>query len=99
MSFAAQLACAVSHRGGGGGRNTRPYPANHSQYAWTSSEADRGQPRCRTTGNTMAPCVIISERTAEVLRTEHKLQTSSLPLPTENHEDCPDEREEIVIGD
>jgi choline dehydrogenase len=26
-----------------------------------------------TTGNTMAPCVIIGERTAEVLRTEHKL--------------------------
>jgi choline dehydrogenase len=26
-----------------------------------------------TTGNTMAPCVIIGERTAEVLRTEYKL--------------------------
>jgi choline dehydrogenase-like flavoprotein len=26
-----------------------------------------------TTGNTMAPCVIIGERAAEVLRTEHKL--------------------------
>jgi Choline dehydrogenase and related flavoproteins len=29
-----------------------------------------------TTGNTMAPCVVIGERAAEVLRTEHKLQTS-----------------------
>jgi hypothetical protein len=27
-----------------------------------------------TTGNTMAPCVIIGERAAEILRTEHKLQ-------------------------
>jgi choline dehydrogenase len=26
-----------------------------------------------TTGNTMAPCVIIGERAAEVLRTEHNL--------------------------
>jgi choline dehydrogenase len=26
-----------------------------------------------TTGNTMAPCVIIGERAAEVLRAEHKL--------------------------
>jgi choline dehydrogenase len=26
-----------------------------------------------TTGNTMAPCVIISERAAEILREEHKL--------------------------
>jgi choline dehydrogenase len=29
-----------------------------------------------TTGNTMAPCVIIGERAAEILRTEHKLHTS-----------------------
>jgi choline dehydrogenase len=26
-----------------------------------------------TTGNTMAPCVIIGERVAEILRTEHGL--------------------------
>jgi choline dehydrogenase len=26
-----------------------------------------------TTGNTMAPCVIIGERAAEILRTEHGL--------------------------
>jgi choline dehydrogenase len=26
-----------------------------------------------TTGNTMAPCVIIGERAAEILRTEHRL--------------------------
>jgi choline dehydrogenase len=26
-----------------------------------------------TTGNTMAPCVIIGERAAEVIRTDHKL--------------------------
>jgi choline dehydrogenase len=29
-----------------------------------------------TTGNTMAPCIIIGERAAETLRTEHKLETS-----------------------
>lgn len=29
-----------------------------------------------TTGNTMAPCVVIGERAADILRTEHKLQTS-----------------------
>jgi choline dehydrogenase len=26
-----------------------------------------------TTGNTMAPCIIIGERAAEILREEHKL--------------------------
>jgi choline dehydrogenase len=31
-----------------------------------------------TTGNTMAPCIIIGERAAEALRTEHKLETSSV---------------------
>jgi len=31
-----------------------------------------------TTGNTMAPCVIIGERAAEVLRSEHKLNTASM---------------------
>jgi len=30
------------------------------------------------TGNTMAPCVIIGERAAEVLRAEHRLETSSV---------------------
>jgi choline dehydrogenase len=35
--------------------------------------ADRSiMPRV-TTGNTMAPCVIIGERAAEVLRIDHKL--------------------------
>jgi choline dehydrogenase len=29
-----------------------------------------------TTGNTMAPCVIIGERAAEFLRNEHQLETS-----------------------
>jgi choline dehydrogenase len=32
-----------------------------------------------TTGNTMAPCIIIGERAAEVLRAELKLETSSEP--------------------
>jgi choline dehydrogenase len=27
-----------------------------------------------TTGNTMAPCIVIGERAAEILRAEHKLQ-------------------------
>jgi choline dehydrogenase len=31
-----------------------------------------------TTGNTMAPCMIIGERAAEVLRNEHQLETSSV---------------------
>jgi choline dehydrogenase len=31
-----------------------------------------------TTGNTMAPCVIIGERAAEILRDEHRLQPSSV---------------------
>jgi len=31
-----------------------------------------------TTGNTMAPCVVIGERAAEVLRNDHGLETSSL---------------------
>jgi choline dehydrogenase len=31
-----------------------------------------------TTGNTMAPCIIIGERAAEALRNEHRLETSSM---------------------
>jgi choline dehydrogenase len=31
-----------------------------------------------TTGNTMAPCIIIGERAAETLRNEHRLETSSV---------------------
>jgi choline dehydrogenase len=31
-----------------------------------------------TTGNTMAPCMIIGERAAEVLRNKHQLETSSV---------------------
>jgi choline dehydrogenase len=31
-----------------------------------------------TTGNTMAPCIIIGERAAEALRNEHNLETSSV---------------------
>jgi choline dehydrogenase-like flavoprotein len=31
-----------------------------------------------TTGNTMAPCVIIGERAAEILRAKHKLRTSGI---------------------
>jgi choline dehydrogenase len=30
-----------------------------------------------TTGNTMAPCVIIGERAAEIIRDEHQLETAS----------------------
>jgi choline dehydrogenase len=30
-----------------------------------------------TTGNTMAPCIIIGERAAEALRNEHRLGSSS----------------------
>jgi choline dehydrogenase len=35
--------------------------------------ADRSIMQRVTTGNTTAPCVIIGERAAEILRTEHKL--------------------------
>lgn len=31
-----------------------------------------------TSGNTMAPCVIIGERAAEALRSEHQLEASSV---------------------
>jgi choline dehydrogenase len=31
-----------------------------------------------TTGNTMAPCIIIGERAAEALRNAHRLETSSV---------------------
>jgi choline dehydrogenase len=31
-----------------------------------------------TTGNTMAPCVVIGERAAGALRNEHRLETSSV---------------------
>jgi choline dehydrogenase len=31
-----------------------------------------------TTGNTMAPCVIIGERAAEIIRDEHQLETASV---------------------
>jgi choline dehydrogenase len=34
------------------------------------------------TGNTMAPCVVIGERAAEVLRNEHRLETSSASRTT-----------------
>jgi choline dehydrogenase len=36
---------------------------------------------CVTTGNTMAPCLIIGERAAELLQVEHGLETSSLSEP------------------
>jgi choline dehydrogenase len=29
-----------------------------------------------TTGNTMAPCVVIGERAAELVRNDHRLETS-----------------------
>jgi len=31
-----------------------------------------------TTGNTMAPCVIIGERAAEIIRDEHQIGTASV---------------------
>lgn len=33
-----------------------------------------------TTGNTMAPCVVIGERAAEFLQNEHRLETSAVPI-------------------
>jgi choline dehydrogenase len=36
-----------------------------------------------TTGNTMASCIIIGERAAEALRTEHRLETSSVSHRTD----------------
>ena len=48
--------------------------ANHKVYGIKNLRVADGSimPRV-TTGNTMAPCVIIGERAAEVLRAEHKL--------------------------
>jgi choline dehydrogenase len=37
-----------------------------------------------TTGNTMAPCIIIGERAAEALRNEHRLETSSVSRSARN---------------
>jgi choline dehydrogenase len=37
-----------------------------------------------TTGNTMAPCVIIGERAAEYFRNEHKLQITSASSSAHN---------------
>jgi len=37
-----------------------------------------------TTGNTMAPCVVIGERAAEFMQSEHKLETS----PTRIGQEC-----------
>jgi choline dehydrogenase len=34
-----------------------------------------------TTGNTMAPCIVIGERAAEALRNDHNLETSSVARP------------------
>ena len=31
-----------------------------------------------TTGNTMAPCVIIGERAGEIIRTQHQIATTSV---------------------
>jgi choline dehydrogenase len=31
-----------------------------------------------TTGNTMAPCVIVGERAAEIIRDEHQITTESV---------------------
>jgi choline dehydrogenase len=31
-----------------------------------------------TTGNTMAPCVIVGERAAEIIRTQHQIATTSV---------------------
>ena len=31
-----------------------------------------------TTGNTMAPCVIIGERAAEIIRTQHQMSATSV---------------------
>jgi choline dehydrogenase len=42
-----------------------------------------------TTGNTLAPCIIIGERAAETLRAEFRLETSS---------EAPSLREEIHLA-
>jgi len=36
-----------------------------------------------TTGNTMAPCVVIGERAAEILRRRHNLEVNDLRLKEE----------------
>src|SRR5262249_36888856 len=36
---------------------------------------------CVTTGNTMAPCVIVGERDAEIIRDQHQIGTASVSRP------------------
>jgi choline dehydrogenase-like flavoprotein len=47
--------------------------ANLKVYGIEKLRIADGSIMSRVTTGTMAPCVIIGERTAEVLRTEHKL--------------------------
>jgi choline dehydrogenase-like flavoprotein len=47
-----------------------------------------------TTGNTMAPCVVIGERAAEILRTEHLLHTAST---AEAPSKTPAKREAVIV--
>jgi choline dehydrogenase len=37
-----------------------------------------------TTGNTMAPCVIIGERAAEIIRNQHQIEPLSFPIRGRN---------------
>jgi len=37
-----------------------------------------------TTGNTMAPCVIIGERAAEIIRNQHQIEALSFPIHGRN---------------
>jgi choline dehydrogenase len=37
-----------------------------------------------TTGNTMAPCVIIGERAAEIIRNQHQIGPLSFPIHGRN---------------
>jgi len=39
-----------------------------------------------TTGNTMAPCVIIGERAAEIIRNQYQMEALSVPIHGEETE-------------
>jgi choline dehydrogenase len=58
--------------GGGSSINVCTWSCGH-KADWDFYASEAGDP----TGNTMAPCVVIGERAANILRTEYQLRTAS----------------------
>jgi choline dehydrogenase len=51
-----------------------------------------------TTGNTMAPCVIIGERAAEIIRNQHQIEQLSFPVHGRNQTLSRDKRREGMVS-